>query len=108
MNIMLVTVTERTQEIGVRMAMGATVNNIRNQFILEAIIICLLGGLLGIIIGVAISLLISVGLGWPTLISKFSVLASLSTSVLVGSFFGYYPAHKASNLNPVDALADRG
>jgi putative ABC transport system permease protein len=108
MNIMLVTVTERTKEIGIRMAMGATVNNIRNQFILEAIIICFLGGFLGIIIGIIISLLISIGLGWPMLISKISVLTSLSTSVFVGGFFGYYPAHKASNLNPVDALADRG
>ncbi|MBY0353509.1 ABC transporter permease [Candidatus Babeliales bacterium] len=107
MNIMLVSVTERTREIGIRMALGATTKSILNQFIFEAITICLLGGLLGLLIGVGCSVLIGVGLGWPVFISKISLAISLVTSASIGLFFGYYPAYKASRLNPVDALAER-
>lgn len=108
MNIMLVTVTERTKEIGIRMAIGATTNAILIQFIIEAIVICLMGGLIGITIGFSISKIVGYCLGWPTFISTNSVLISLSSSILIGLFFGYYPARKASRLNPVDALIDNG
>jgi len=107
MNIMLVTVTERTQEIGVRMALGATTSNILNQFILEAIVICLVGGCSGIFIGVILSKFVGTLLGWPVAISQTSVILSLVSSVGIGSFFGYYPALQASRLNPVEALAER-
>jgi len=107
MNIMLVTVAERTKEIGIRMALGATTDIILTQFILEAITICLFGGLLGLGIGVVISKIVGLVLGWPILISTKAVILSLSSSVLVGLFFGYYPAYKASQLNPVEALIER-
>ncbi len=107
MNIMLVTVTERTREIGIRMALGATTSNILNQFILEAITICLLGGSLGALVGISVSKLIGMGLGWPIVISKTSLIIALGSSALIGLFFGYYPAYKASQLNPVEALIER-
>jgi putative ABC transport system permease protein len=107
MNIMLVIVTERTKEIGIRMALGATRSNILKQFIFEAIAICLLGGLLGVGVGVLISHLVSFGLGWPVFISYKAVCISLSSSILIGVFFGYYPARKASLLNPVEALIEQ-
>ncbi|QQR49345.1 ABC transporter permease [bacterium] len=107
MNIMLVSVTERTREIGVRMALGATTRSILNQFIFEAITICLIGGLLGLLIGIGGAVAIGLGLGWPIFISKISLAISLATSASIGLFFGYYPAYKASRLNPVDALAER-
>ena len=107
MNIMLVTVSERTREIGVRMALGATTKNILNQFILESIVICSFGSIVGIIIGIIASKLIGFGLGWATVISSNSLLISIISSLLIGVFFGYYPALKASRLNPVEALFDR-
>lgn len=104
MNIMLVSVTERTREIGVRMSIGARRRDILSQFLMEAIVISLVGGLIGIILGVTGSSLISKFAGWPTFISKNSILLAVFFSMVVGVFFGYYPARKASNLNPIDAL----
>lgn len=106
MNIMLVTVTERTKEIGIRMAIGATTSAILTQFMIEAVVICLMGGLVGIACGVAISKAVGIALGWPIFISQKAVLISITSSVLIGLFFGYYPALKASRLNPVEALID--
>jgi putative ABC transport system permease protein len=107
MNIMLVTVTERTKEIGIRMALGASTFSILQQFILEAIIICLFGGLLGVAIGVSIAYLFGFLSGWPIFITPSSIVISLTSCAFIGIFFGFYPAHMASKLNPVDALADR-
>ncbi len=104
MNIMLVSVTERTREIGIRMAVGANTMDIRLQFMIEAIILSLIGGILGIIIGIACAQLYTLISGKPTIISMLSVLLSFSFSGLVGIFFGFYPAYKASLLNPIDAL----
>jgi len=104
MNIMLVSVTERTREIGIRMAVGAKTWDIRLQFIIEALTLSLLGGVVGIIIGVSTSMVLSSVAGWPTVISPFSVLLAFSFSGLVGIFFGFYPAYKASLLSPIDAL----
>ncbi len=106
MNIMLVSVTERTKEIGIRMALGATTSAILIQFILEAVTICLAGGLVGALLGIGVSKIIGLILGWPIFISKTAIILSLSSSALIGLFFGYYPAYKASQLNPVEALLD--
>lgn len=107
MNIMLVTVTERTKEIGIRMAIGATTSAILKQFILEAIIICLFGGILGVIGGVTISHIVGHALGWPVVVSIKSITLALVSSMLIGLFFGFYPARKASKLNVVDALVEQ-
>jgi len=104
MNIMLVSVTERTREIGIRMAVGAKAWDIRIQFIIEALTLSLIGGIIGIIIGSSGSVILSAVVGWPTVVSPLSVLLSFSFSGLVGIFFGFYPAYKASLLNPIDAL----
>lgn len=104
MNIMLVSVTERTREIGIRMAVGAKTWDIRLQFIIEAITLSLTGGVLGIVVGVSGSKILSSLAGWPTIVSPFSVFLAFGFSGLVGIFFGFYPAYKASNLNPIDAL----
>lgn len=104
MNIMLVSVTERTREIGIRMAIGAKTWDIRLQFIIEALALSLTGGLAGIIIGVSGSRILSVIAGWPTIIAPLSILLAFGFSGLVGIFFGFYPAYKASLLNPIDAL----
>jgi putative ABC transport system permease protein len=104
MNIMLVSVTERTREIGIRMAVGAKTWDIRLQFIIEALTLSLIGGLAGIIAGVAGSKVISSLAGWSTIVSVLSVLLAFGFSGLVGIFFGFYPAYKASLLNPIDAL----
>jgi putative ABC transport system permease protein len=104
MNIMLVSVTERTREIGIRMAVGAKTWDIRLQFIIEAVTLSLIGGIVGIIIGVTSSKIISTMAGWPTVVSPFSILLAFGFSGLVGIFFGFYPAYKASLLNPIDAL----
>ena len=107
MNIMLVSVTERTKEIGLRMAIGAQQHHILNQFLIEAIIICLVGGLIGMMLGTGFSAVICYSFGWPIFVSKLAIVISMLSSIIIGIFFGYYPAYKASNLNPVDALADR-
>src|SRR5881296_3371654 len=104
MNIMLVSVTERTREIGIRMAVGARPNYIRLQFLAESLMLSLMGGLIGILIGGSISKGISGVLGWPTLVSSLSVLISFGFATAIGIFFGYYPAHKAAALDPIDAL----
>src|SRR3989440_446804 len=104
MNIMLVSVTERTREIGIRMAIGARSSHVRTQFLIESIVLSVAGGLLGILLGIAFSLSIPKWLGWPTLISLASILGSVVFSAAVGIFFGYYPARKAAGLDPIDAL----
>src|SRR6185295_10306411 len=104
MNIMLVSVTERTREIGIRMAVGARPSYIRLQFLTESLMLSLMGGLIGILIGGSISLGISGFLGWPTLVSGLSVFVSFAFATAIGIFFGYYPAHKAAALDPIDAL----
>ncbi len=104
MNIMLVSVTERTREIGIRMAIGARSSAVRTQFLIESIVLSLTGGAIGIILGIAISLLIPMMLGWPTLISFIAIVGSVVFSAAVGIFFGYYPARKAAGLDPIDAL----
>ncbi len=104
MNIMLVSVTERTREIGIRMAVGAKTWDIRLQFIIEAVTLSLIGGVAGIIIGITGSKILSVMAGWATIVSPLAVLLAFGFSGLVGIFFGFYPAYKASLLNPIDAL----
>jgi putative ABC transport system permease protein len=104
MNIMLVSVTERTREIGLRLAVGAKRRDILSQFLVEAVTLSLLGGIIGIVVGVAASVLISRFAQWSTQISLLSILTSFLFSALVGVFFGYYPARKAAFLNPIEAL----
>ncbi len=104
MNILLVSVTERTREIGVRMAVGAKRKHILMQFLIEAMTLSLFGGLLGIVLGVVCARATTVLAGWPTIISFESIAAAFLFSLVVGLFFGLYPANKASRLNPIDAL----
>ncbi len=104
MNIMLVSVTERTREIGLRMAVGAEPADIMRQFLTEAIVLCLLGGAMGIALGRMVSHFVTVLLNWPTATSLEAILASVIVSVSVGLIFGYYPAWKASRLDPIEAL----
>ncbi len=104
MNIMLVSVTERTREIGLRMAVGAQGSAILQQFLAEAIVLCFCGGAAGILIGRGISMLVRLLLGWPTELSLDAVLAAFAVSAGVGIIFGYYPARKASRLDPINAL----
>jgi putative ABC transport system permease protein len=104
MNIMLVSVTKRTREIGVRMAVGATESDVQRQFLVEAVTLSLMGGAIGIIIGLIGSALISNLLSWPTLISGKAIIAAAIFSGAVGIFFGYYPAQKAAQLDPIEAL----
>jgi len=104
MNIMLVSVTERTREIGIRMAVGAKTWDIRLQFIIEAMILSLIGGLIGILLGILFAEILSLFDGWTILISTFSIILSFGFSGVVGIFFGFYPAYKASLMNPIDAL----
>jgi putative ABC transport system permease protein len=104
MNIMLVSVTERTREIGIRMAVGARGRDILYQFLIEALVLSLIGGLIGIVIGVGASKLISQFFKWPTLISVNALFLSFSFAGGVGIFFGFYPARKAAKLDPIEAL----
>jgi macrolide transport system ATP-binding/permease protein len=104
MNILLVSVTERTREIGVRMAIGARRVHVLQQFLVEASLLSLMGGGAGVLMGVAVSKIISVAAGWPTLLYPAVVIAAFLFSAGIGVFFGYYPARKASLLNPIDAL----
>ena len=104
MNIMLVSVTERTREIGLRMAVGAEPNDILRQFLTEAVVLCLIGGTIGILLGRGSSYVISLVLHWPTAISIEAIVAAVLVSATVGIAFGFYPAYKASKLDPIEAL----
>jgi putative ABC transport system permease protein len=104
MNIMLVSVTERTREIGIRMAIGATEGDVQQQFLVEAIVLSLLGGAIGIVSGMGASFLITNTLGWPVLVSPAAIFAAVLFSMAVGIFFGFYPARKAARLDPIEAL----
>jgi len=104
MNIMLVSVTERTREIGVRMAIGATEGDVQRQFLIEAVVMSMLGGAVGIVVGVAASLLIASTAGWPILVSGSAIAGAAAVAMAIGIFFGYYPAQKAARLDPIEAL----
>jgi ABC-type antimicrobial peptide transport system permease subunit len=104
MNIMLVSVTERTREIGLRMAVGARARDILRQFLIEAVLLCLAGGVFGILLGRGSSELVAEILRWPTELSVAAIVAAVAVSASVGIVFGYYPAWKASRLDPIDAL----
>jgi ABC-type antimicrobial peptide transport system permease subunit len=104
MNIMLVSVTERTREIGLRMAVGAQSGDILHQFLTEAIVLCLIGGAVGIALGRATSVLVRLIKHWPTSVSMGAIVVAVAVSALVGVLFGFYPAWKASRLDPIDAL----
>jgi putative ABC transport system permease protein len=104
MNIMLVSVTERTREIGIRMAVGARESDVLIQFLVEAMVISIAGGIMGTIFGVTASKLIARLAGWLTIVSVDSILLATIFSGMVGIFFGFYPARKASNLDPIQAL----
>ncbi len=104
MNIMLVSVTERTREIGIRMAVGARGRDILLQFLIEAVALSSTGGLLGILSGIGGAKLLTMIKQWPTLISADSIIIAFAFSAAVGVFFGFYPARKASQLDPIDAL----
>jgi ABC-type antimicrobial peptide transport system permease subunit len=104
MNIMLVSVTERTREIGIRMAVGARASQIRMQFLTESVVLSLAGGIIGILFGAGLAVAITRIMGWPVLVSSLAVLVSFAFSAAVGVFFGYYPAHRAASLDPIEAL----
>ena len=104
MNIMLVSITERTKEIGIRIAIGAKKSEIMEQFLIESVLISFIGGGLGIVLGLIISQTVSQIGGWDTIVSSQSIILAFGFSVGVGIFFGFYPARKAANLNPIDAL----
>ena len=104
MNIMLVSVTERTREIGLRMAVGARSHHILRQFLVEAIVLCLVGGGIGVMLGRGASLLVRWIVHWPTQASLGTIVAAVAVSVGVGVVFGFYPAWKASRLDPIEAL----
>jgi len=104
MNIMYVSVTERTKEIGLRMSIGARGLDILLQFLVEAILISITGGIIGVVLGLTASKLVSIFLSWPTLVSQSSIILSFAVCAITGVFFGYYPAQKASRLDPIEAL----
>jgi putative ABC transport system permease protein len=104
MNIMLVSVTERTREIGVRKALGARRGDIRLQFLIESALISLLGGLIGVLLGISAAKVITLAIAFPSVVALWSILVALFVSTAVGLFFGIYPAHKASALDPITAL----
>jgi putative ABC transport system permease protein len=104
MNIMYVSVTERTREIGLRMAIGARGKDILLQFLMEAVLISITGGVIGVLLGFLSTQIVTLTLGWPTIISESSVVLSFVVCAVTGIFFGYYPAQKASRLDPIEAL----
>ncbi len=104
MNIMLVSVTERTREIGIRIAIGATESDVQRQFLTESVVLSLMGGAVGILFGVGSSLLITRLLNWAVLISPMAIITAVIFSTAVGIFFGFYPARKAAQLDPIEAL----
>ena len=104
MNIMFVSVTERTREIGLRMSIGARGIDILSQFLIEAVIISVTGGIIGIILGIISSWLVTVIAHWPVYIQIYSVILSFAVCTITGVFFGWYPAKKASSLDPIEAI----
>jgi ABC-type antimicrobial peptide transport system permease subunit len=104
MNIMLVSVTERTREIGLRMAVGARARDILWQFLVEALVLCLIGGAIGIVLGTVSSYMVTKFLGWSTASSPVAIFVAVLVSAGVGIVFGFYPAFKASRLDPIEAL----
>ncbi len=104
MNIMLVSVTERTREIGIRMAIGAKARHVLIQFLFEAITISIVGGLIGVLLGISVSQLVAQKAGWPIVVSPDSIVLAFGVAGFVGVFFGFYPARKASRLDPIEAL----
>lgn len=104
MNIMYVSVTERTKEIGLRMSIGARGKDILMQFLMEAILISITGGIIGVLLGILSTKIVTLTLGWPTIVSESSVVLSFVVCAVTGIFFGYYPAQKASRLDPIEAL----
>jgi putative ABC transport system permease protein len=104
MNIMLVSVTERTREIGIRLAVGAHGRDVLTQFLVEAIILSVMGGALGVLLGVGASQLVSKLNGWPVLVSTSAIVGAVAFSAAIGVFFGFYPARKAAQLDPIEAL----
>jgi putative ABC transport system permease protein len=104
MNIMLVSVTERRREIGVRRAVGATRRDVRWQFLSEAMVLSMIGGGIGVLIGIIGSAVVSGIFQWPTQVSTSAVLLAVGFSAAVGVFFGYYPAQKAAQLDPIETL----
>jgi ABC-type antimicrobial peptide transport system permease subunit len=97
-------VTERTREIGIRMAVGARTKHVRYQFLIESLVLGFAGGLGGILLGLCVSLVLSAGFHWPQRISGLAVAGSALFSMAIGVFFGYYPAQRAANLDPIEAL----
>jgi ABC-type antimicrobial peptide transport system permease subunit len=104
MNIMLVSVTERTREVGLRMAVGARARDILRQFMVEAVVLCLVGGAVGILLGHGGSLLVRIVLHWPVETSPAAIAAAVLVSAGVGMIFGFYPAWKAARMDPIEAL----
>jgi putative ABC transport system permease protein len=104
MNIMLVSVTERTREIGIRLAIGALAKEVRLQFLTEAVVLCLFGGLLGVLLALALSYLLSGVMEVPWVFSPLTAVIAFAFCALLGVTFGYYPARRASKLDPIDAL----
>jgi len=104
MNIMLVSVTERTREIGLRMAIGARSKDILAQFLVEAMTLATIGGVIGVLLGAIASLLVGSLAGWPVELSFASIALAVGFSAAIGIFFGYYPAKKAANMQPIQAL----
>jgi len=104
MNIMLVSVTERTREIGLRKAVGARARDIMTQFLIEAVVMTLSGGLMGLLLGVTASVILSLLAGWTTKVTISNIIIAAGFSIAVGIFFGLWPAKKASRLDPIEAL----
>lgn len=104
MNIMLVSVTERTREIGTRKALGAKNSSIRLQFIIESVLLCLIGGILGIVVGLILGAIAASILGYSATAPVGAMIISVALSMVIGIFFGYYPAGKAAKLDPIEAL----
>jgi putative ABC transport system permease protein len=104
MNIMLVSVTERTREIGIRMAVGAKSRHILTQFLLEAVVLSSIGGVVGAVLGVVGAKLVSALANWPTIVPPDAIALAITFSAAVGIFFGFYPARKAARLDPIQAL----
>ena len=104
MNIMLVSITERTREIGTRKALGAKNSSIRFQFIIESMILCLIGGILGIFVGFLLGVIAASILGYSAAVPVAAIIVAVGFSMVIGIFFGYYPANKAARMDPIEAL----